>query len=66
MLGIEAADSRTSGMLYVAFVQSVLFYVLEMWVMSPYIGGAFVGFHYRLDHILTGWKLRRGLDGTWV
>ena len=48
MLSREGADSGTLGIIYVAVVQAVLLYRLEMWVMTPHIGRVLVGLIHRL------------------
>ena len=65
VLGREGADARMLGMFYVAVVQAVLLYRLEMWVMYPRIGKTLVGFHHWMARRLIGRKPKRRLDGTW-
>ena len=66
ILGIEGADRRKAGRLYVSVVQGVLLFVSETWVVIPQLNKALVGFHHWvvLRMVEMGPKLQ--LDGTWV
>ena len=52
MLGRYVADDPILVMFYVAAVQSVMLYGLEMWVISLSIGKIMGVFHHRVAHIL--------------
>ena len=62
----EGEDTQTSGQIYLAVVQLVMFYGLDMWVITPRIGRVLGGFHHRVAHRLTGSQLLLGRDGVWV
>ena len=66
LLRREGADARTLGRIYVALVQVVFLYELEMWVMTSHIGRALGGFQQRVACSLMAQKPQRGFDGRWV
>ena len=49
-----------------AFVQEVLLYGSETWVVSPRIGRILVSFHHRVASRLTVHRPRKGRYGMWV
>ena len=46
VLGWEGKDTPTSGNFYLAVVQAVLLFGLDIWVMSPRIGSTLGGLHH--------------------
>ena len=66
LLGREVADSRTSGIIYVAVVQAILLYGLETWLMTSRILKFLGGFHHRVAHRMMGGQHQRGRYGGWV
>ena len=62
----EGANARTLGQIYLAVVQLIMLYVLEMWFMKMCIGEVLGRFHYRVSHRMTGRKPKRGRDRVWV
>ena len=66
VLSREGADARTPGHIYLAVVQSVLLYGSDTWVLTSRMKRVSGGLHHRVDLILTGQQLRKGMDGGWV
>ena len=66
ILGIEKADKRMTGKLYVAVVQVVLLFWLEMWVVNTQLGKALVGFHHWAVQRMVVMGPERQLNRTWV
>ena len=56
---------RTSGIFYIAVVQVLLLYGLEMWVMSPRIGRTMGGLHHQVVRRQMGKMPQSNMDGTW-
>ena len=56
----EDVDAWTSGNIYLALVQLIKIYGLEMWVMTPHIGRVLGGFYHRVACRLTGRQPQRG------
>ena len=54
LLGREGSYERTSGMFYIAVVQSVLLYGLETWLVSLMIGKTMGGFQHQVIQRLMG------------
>ena len=48
------ADTQSLKIIYVAVIQTVLVYGLEIWVMTPCIGRVLGGFHHRVNRRLKG------------
>ena len=65
VLGREGADAQMPGMFYVEFVQVVLLYRSEIWVISPRIGKMLGGFHHQVECRLMGGHTKWSLDGMW-
>ena len=51
---MELADAQMPGNLYKLFIQAVLLFSLETWVVTPCIGRMLGGFHHRVSRRLTG------------
>ena len=66
VLSREVAGARTLGIIYVAVVQVVLLYGLDMWVLTPRIGRLLGGFHQRVYLSLVGRQHWRWKEGGWV
>ena len=61
-MGREGLDAHTLGQIYLAVVQSVLFYGSETWVVTSLIWRVLGGFHHRLTRRLTGCQPYQGSD----
>ena len=59
----EGADSRTSGQIYLAAVQSILVYGSDTWVLTLRMKRVLGVFHHRADLRLTGWQPHKVQDG---
>ena len=61
VLGREGEDSWTLCQIYLAMVESVLFYGSETWVMTSLIGRVLGIFHHRVARRLTGCQPYMGI-----
>ena len=66
ILGVEGADKRTEGKLYVAVVQGLLFFRLDMWVVTPFLEKSLTGFHHRAVWRMVGMGPKLQLKGKWI
>ena len=65
ILGREGASPRVSGTFFKEFVQAVIIFGLEAWVMNPCIGRALGGFQHRVSRRINGRQPKRQVDGIW-
>ena len=65
ILGREGADTRTSGHFYITFVQAILLFRLEIWVVTPHIKRLLGYFHHRVDRGISGKMSRRRAEERW-
>ena len=57
---------RTADILYVAAVQALILFGLEMWVATPRLEKSLAGLHQRAVRQMAGMSLGIKLDGAWV
>ena len=61
----EGANARTASNLFKAFVQAVLLFRSETWVVNPHVGLMLGGFHHRVARKMTYKKHQRQTYGRW-
>ena len=66
ILGRDGAYKRMPRKFYVAVVQAVLLFGSEMWVVTPRMEKALLGFHHREVRRMAGMVHGRQLNRAWV
>ena len=61
----EGAEPQVSRFFFKSFVQAVLLFVLDAWMVTPRMGRSLGGFQDQLARRLTGWILWRKPYGNW-
>ena len=65
ILGREGVGTRKSGHFYVAVVQAIILFRLEMLEVTPCIKRILGGFHNRVERRISGNIPRRQAEGKW-
>ena len=65
ILSREGANPQVSVIFFKFVVQSVLFFGVDMWVVTPCMKQFMGVFQYQVAWILTGRLPRQPLDGKW-
>ena len=65
ILSPEGTDPRISGLFFKAFVQAVLIFGSEMWVLTPRMERALGRFKHRIAQQISGSQPRQRGEGRW-